>query len=360
MNFHSDNWAGAHPAIAQSLLKHSSGMAGAYGSSKVDQKVADTFNDLFEREVSVFFVATGTAANALALSAVNRPGGICFCHSEAHLAKDEGGAPEFLASGARLQTVAGEAGKIAPDRLRRALGQLRPDFVHAGQAMAVSVTQATEVGTLYTPSEIEALAEISHQNGLPLHMDGARFANALATLDLTPAEMTWRCGVDLLSFGGTKNGCWCAEALIVLDPKLADDLPYLRKRAAQLFSKSRFIAAQFEAYLAEDLWLESARHANQLASELAHLLAGQPGIRLAYPPEANEVFAITSERHFHELTGAGVGCYQWPTPADRVHELAADEVMLRFVTSFASTREDIAGLKRVFSRESSSPSRELP
>lgn len=347
MNFQSDNWAGAHPAISQNLLQHSTGMAAAYGASDVDQKVEAIFSEIFERDVAVFFTGTGTAANSLALAAINRPGGITFCHSEAHLVRDEGGAPEHFTGGGRLQTVAGDAGKIDPRQLHHALAQLRPDFVHAGQAMAISLTQSTEVGTLYSPSEIAALAEICRAHKLPLHMDGARFGNAIAALGITPAEMTWQNGVDFLSFGGTKNGCWCAEALVVFDPEKTRELPYLRKRAAQLFSKSRFIAAQFEAYLDNDLWLDLARHANSQATAIAELVANQDDLQLAYPCEANEVFIITTKTRFAELTQAGVGCYQWPTPRDQAAAVGDDEVMLRFVTSFATSDEDLAALQKV-------------
>ena len=249
MNFASDNWSGAHPLIAQRLMDVSSGFSAPYGTSVFDRKIEQRFNDLFEREVTVFFVSTGTAANSLALAAVNRPGGVSFCHREAHMLEDECGAPEFFTHGARLAPVDGANGKIDPHNLKAEIERFPPDFVHAGQPMAISITQASEIGTLYLPHEIDEIANIAKRYRLPVHMDGARFANAVVALKMTPAEMTRKRGVDILSFGATKNGCWCAEALIFMNPDLSKDLPFIRKRAAQLLSKSRFIAAQFDAYL---------------------------------------------------------------------------------------------------------------
>ena len=229
MIFASDNWAGAADEIAESLQRHSGGFSPAYGESDLDKHLEQRFNELFEKEVAVFFVGTGTAANSLALSAVNRAGGFVLCHREAHLVEDECGAPEFFTSGARLAPIDGALGKMDPDALRRGLERFDPEFVHHGQPMAVSVTQATEAGTVYSCDEVSQIAEQSHAFGLPLHMDGARFANAMVQLAATPAEMTWKCGVDVLSFGGTKNGCWCAEALVFFDPEMANQLPFIRK-----------------------------------------------------------------------------------------------------------------------------------
>ena len=220
---------------------------------------SERFTEIFEREVAVFFVGTGTAANSLSLAAFNQPGGISFCHREAHVIEDECGAPEYLIGRLAAACRRWRAGQAStPDNLERAIGRFAPEFVHCGRPMAVSITQATEVGTVYSLDEIEAISAIAKQHDLPLHMDGARFANALVALDTTPAEMTWKRGVDILSFGGTKNGCWCAEAVVLFDLDRAEELAFLRKRAAQLFSKSRFIAAQFDAYFEDDLWLETA------------------------------------------------------------------------------------------------------
>lgn len=341
MNFTSDNWSGVHPAISENLSRHASGLAAAYGTSELDKKVEQRFNDLFEREVAVFFVGTGTAANSLALASVNRPGGVAFCHREAHVVKDECGAPEYFTGGSRLQTVDGPGGKMNPRELIRELKAFRPDFIHAGQPMAVTLTQATEVGTVYQPHEISTLAEICRSKGIPLHMDGARFANALVSLDITPAEMTWRQGVDIVSFGGTKNGCWCAEALVFFNPSKAKDLPFIRKRAAQLFSKTRFIAAQFEAYLRDELWLQLAMDANQAALRIARAIDAHPECRLAWNTESNEVFVILSAELAAEWKARGVGFHHWPVPADLLSTIAENEVLARLVTNFATTCEEV-------------------
>lgn len=338
MIFASDNWAGAHPAVAERLFAES-GFASAYGTSALDRAVEERLCEIFEREVSVFFVGTGTAANSLALASVAKPGGVTFCHREAHILTDECGAPGFFAHGARLHAVDGPAARIDPDALSAAIARFPPGGVHFGQAAAVSITQLTELGTLYTPERIEAIATIARDKGLPLHMDGARFANALVALDISPADMTWKRGVDILSFGGTKNGCWCAEALIFFNRDLAAEMPYLRKRSAQLFSKSRFIAAQFEAYLKGGLWLELARHANAMADRLRAGIAATPGGALGWETAANEIFAILPKAALARARAAGASFYEWPAP-EGVH-IADDADLVRLVTSYATRPEDV-------------------
>lgn len=350
MNFASDNWAGAHPAIAQALSAAAGGFAPAYGASDLDRKVADRLSEIFEREVAVYFVATGTAANALSMTALSRPGGVAFAHREAHMLEDECGAPEYFTGGARLFPVDGALGRIDPALLDRAIRRYPADFVHAGQPMAVSITQATEIGTVYGRDDIGAVSEICRTHRLPLHMDGARFANALVSLGCTPAEMTWKSGVDIVSFGGTKNGCWCAEAVIVLNPDLGRDMPFLRKRAAQLFSKSRFAAAQFDAYLADGLWLESARHANRMAKALADAIDVSSRLRLAWKPQANEVFAVMEKATFDALRQSGVNFYDWHPPhAYSGEPISESQMMARLVTSFATTGDEVAGFGRLIS-----------
>lgn len=349
MFFASDNWAGAHPKVSEALAAHAGGFAAAYGASELDKRVGERFSEVFEREVAVFFVGTGTAANALAAAAACPPGGVWFCHAESHMVDDECGAPEFLSGGGRLRAVPGALGRMDHGALERAVGHLSPGEVHGGRAAAVSLTQTTEVGTVYGLDAIGAAGELCRAKGLALHMDGARFANALVSLGCSPAEMTWRRGVDLLSFGGTKNGCWCAEALVFFDPARAREFPYLRKRAAQLFSKTRFIAAQFEAYLDGGLWLENARHANRMAGLLAEAVRGSRGVRLAWEPEANEVFVVMGKGEMERLKGEGVVFYEWKAPQG--WEGAREgEVLCRFVTSFATTEgemERFAGVMRL-------------
>jgi threonine aldolase len=341
MNFASDNWVGAHPEISKALADANGGFVPAYGSSELDRKVQERFNALFGRDVAVFFVGTGTAANSLALSAAARPGGVTFCQREAHVIADECGAPEFFTGGGRLLPVDGPMGKIDPENLRRALGQFEPGFVHAGQPMAVTITQATEAGVVYTPGEVAAIAAVCREHGIPLHMDGARFANALASLGVSARAMTIDCGVDMLSFGATKNGCWCAEALVVFTPGLATQLPFLRKRGAQLFSKSRFIAAQFDAYFEGDLWLRLAAHANAMAASLAGHARRSVKLRLAWEPQANEVFIAMPQAVADALRASGVLFYPWAEPAFFAGSLRPGEILTRFVTSFATDASEI-------------------
>ncbi len=340
MIFSSDNWAGAHPVIAESLVKAAGGFASAYGTSDLDKKVGSALSEVFEREVAVFFVATGTAANSLALASANRPGGHVFCHREAHVYVDECGAPEFFSHGAKLSAIDGTLGKMRPDLLEKQIRHSRGGGVHGGQPMAITLTQATEAGTVYSLDEIEAVAAIAKAEKLPLHMDGARFANALVTLGATPAEMTWKRGIDLLSFGGTKNGCWCAEALILFDTSKAEEMGYLRKRSAQLFSKSRFIAAQFDAYLEGSLWLDVARHANGMANELAKGIESSESARLAWPTGSNELFVILKKSVAENLKAHGAVFYDWPVP-QTLTDVAEDEGLYRLVTSFATTADDV-------------------
>jgi threonine aldolase len=341
MFFGSDNWAGAHPRIAASLARHADGFAAAYGASDLDKRIEAKFNDLFEREVAAFFVGTGTAANSLALASVNRPGGVTFCHREAHVIEDECGAPEFFTHGARLVPVDGIDGRIDPEELELEIGRFPPGFVHAGQPMAITLTQATEIGTVYDGAAINTLSTIARRHDLPLHMDGARFANALVHLDMTPAEMTWKRGIDVVSFGATKNGCWCAEALVFMDPAMAKDLPFIRKRAAQLFSKTRFIAAQFEAYFEDDLWLETARHANAMADRLRDGLRASTSARLGWESETNEVFALMSRTQAERAREAGAVFYDWNPPRARRSIVREGEILARLVTSFATTSDDV-------------------
>ncbi len=340
MFFASDNWAGAHSAINDRLSKESTRFAAAYGNSELDKTVETRFNEIFEREVSVYFVSTGTAANSLSLASIARMGGVVFAHAQAHVIEDECGAPDFF-SGMRMVGVDGANGKIDPAKLKARIAGFPQDALHHGRAAAVTLTQATETGTIYTLEEIDALAKIAKDNGLPLHMDGARFANALVSLGCSPAEMTWKRGVDVLSFGGTKNGCWCAEAIVFFNPDLARDFAYIRKRSAQLFSKTRFISAQFEAYLQDDLWLDLAQHANAMADRLRAGIGALNSARLAWDTTSNEVFAVLSRASAEAAREKGSAFYDWPVPLAMEDLVAGDEMLIRLVTSFATTEEDV-------------------
>jgi threonine aldolase len=347
MNFASDNWAGAAPAVMSALSRHNTGVSPAYGTDPLTASVSQTFNDIFEREVAVFFVATGTAANALSLAAHGKPGGAIFCHRDSHIQVDECNCPEFMTSGGKLVSVDGGSGKFSADALRDAMAAFPDGVVHHGQVATVSISQATESGTVYTLDEIAAVKEVCRSRSVPLHMDGARFANALTTLGCSPADMTWKAGVDVLSFGATKNGCWCAEAVVFFDPEAAKGFEYFRKRGGHLFSKSRFVAAQFEGYFEKGNWLETAAHANGMATRLAEGIRDLGG-RTAWPVEANELFPILKRSRFDALQAAGAMIYEWPAKDLAADQAPADdEVCFRMVCSFATTGEDVEAFLKV-------------
>ncbi|KAF2167421.1 hypothetical protein M409DRAFT_22230 [Zasmidium cellare ATCC 36951] len=342
MNFGSDNWAGAHPEIAAGLTQHAAGFAKPYGESDIDATIEESLKTAFEHDLSAFFVATGTAANSLALTAVSKPGGIVFAHREAHIVVDECGAPEYLSGQLRICQIDGEQGKMNPKALRKEVERIASYDVHGGRPVAISITNPTESGTVYTLAEIDQISVIAKEFHLPLHMDGARFANGLVSQDCTPAEMTWKRGVDILSFGATKNGCWCAEAVLFFNKPLAQDFRFLRKRAAQLFSKSRFVSAQLEAYLKDDLWLQIARHSNSMCREVAALFEKREGMRVVRTPQANELFVVMKAEDAERLEKDGVVFLQWPEAG--MGEVKKGEVVGRFVTSFATTGESVRAL----------------
>lgn len=347
MNFASDNWAGAHRAISERLVKESGKHWTPYGESELDHQVEKKLSKLFERDVKVFFVATGTAANSLSLAAVRKTGGIIFCHPDAHIMHHEGGAVEFMTNGAKLVPVSGSTeGKMDPARLERIMACYPDDDLHVGQKMAVSITQATEAGTIHTIEEIRSLSAVAKKAGLAVHMDGARFSNAIAALGCTPAEMTWKSGIDILSLGGTKNGCWCAEAIVFLDPDMAGDMPHLRKRAANLFSKSTFVSAQFDEWLENDLWLQLATHSNGMAGRLAAAVRRSQSSRLAWETGGNQLFVIIKDGNAQRMRDAGVPLRSRGTPDSMDGKLADDEKIYRFVTSFATREEDIEALTK--------------
>jgi len=340
--FASDNSFGVRDEMIEALARANHGPAMGYGGDRLTKSVERRFAEVFETEVSVFMVATGTAANALSLAAVAPPYGAVFCHEEAHIMVDECGAPEFYTGGAKLIGIAGADGKISADALKVALATLVPGNQHHVQPAAVSLTQATEVGTVYTTDEIASVCEIARSNDLAVHMDGARFANALVSGNVSPADLTWRAGVDILSFGATKNGAFAAEAIIVFSRAAADDLMYRRKRAGHLLSKSRFVAAQFGAYFADDLWLRLARHANGEAARLASAVRAIEGVRLGWPVEANEIFLIVPAGAHQALVEAGAVYHPWPGagPAGD-NAVRPGEILIRLVTSFATTDDDV-------------------
>lgn len=304
--FKSDNTAPVAAEILAAISAANQGFARSYGDDEWTAQLRRRFNELFEREVQVFPVATGTAANTLALATIVPPYGAILTHEEGHIVRDECGAPEFMTGGARLMLLQGPGAKLTPRAVEAALAA-NPTSVHTVQPRALSVTQATELGTVYTPAEIAALGELARSRGLRLHMDGARFANAVASLGCSPAEITWRAGVDVLSFGATKNGALTAEAVVFFDAELAADFEFRRKRAGHLLSKMRFVSAQLLAYVQDDLWLRLARRANQLAARLGVAA----GTALLHPVEANEVFLHIGESGAARLRELGFEFYDW-------------------------------------------------
>ncbi len=292
MNFRSDNTAAAAPEILAALITANEGRAVSYGDDAVTKAVTAQFCELFERDVEIFLTATGTAANAISIAALTEPWSAVLCHREAHIETDENGAPEFYSNGAKLVLIDGPAAKIAPEALREALTRNQRG-VHSVKPAALSITNATERGAAYAPGEVAALSAIAHEAGLGVHMDGARFANALVHLNCTPADLTWRAGVDILSFGASKNGAIAAEAIVVFDPARVRDIARLRKRGGHLLSKHRYIAAQMRAYLDGGLWLKLAGRANTLAARIA----GAAGDWLSHPCESNNDQAPKSSRN---------------------------------------------------------------
>jgi threonine aldolase len=306
MDFHSDNAAGVHPAILDAVLAAAGPQPRGYDGDQWSQALDTAFSELFETPVAAFAVPSGTAANALGLAACVPPYGGVWCHSEAHVDVDEAGAVGFYTGGASLMLVSAPAGKLTVDALSAAAARRRGD-VHQVQAAALSLTQATECGTVYAPAEVAALSAWAKASGMAVHMDGARFANAVAHLGCTPADVTWRAGVDILSFGCIKNGGMAAEALVVFDRKLADTIPVRRKRAGLMPSKGRFAAAQLLAMIEGGRWLANAGVANAGARAIG---AAAPA-RLLYPIEANEAFLRLTHAEREELRAQGFGFYDW-------------------------------------------------
>jgi threonine aldolase len=309
-NFCSDNVTTIAPEIMTALERANSGAAMPYGNDEITRRLEQRVAQTFERSVAVFPVATGTASNALALSALTPSYGAVFCHEQAHIHVDECGAPELYTGGAKLLPLAGAGAKITPAVLNAALALGWRGNVHNAQPTVLSLTQATECGTIYRLDEVRALAEIAHAHGLKVHMDGTRFANALVSLNCAPADASWRAGVDVLSLGATKNGAMAAEVVVFFDPALAQTMAFRRKRAGHLFSKMRFVSAQMEAYLTDELWLRNARHANAMARRMADGLAKIHGCRLVHPREANLLFVMLPNRVIDGLEQAGFGFYR--------------------------------------------------
>ncbi|MDO8884510.1 low specificity L-threonine aldolase [Pseudotabrizicola sp.] len=336
MFFASDNGAPVHPAVFAAMERANAGYALSYGNDSATEALRDRIRTVFEApQAEVLLLTTGTAANALALSLLTPPWATTFCHRHAHIAEDECGAPEFFSGGAKLTLIDGPQGKISPDALSQAIAQTGGS-VHVAQRGALSLTNVTEAGTLYTAAELSALTSVAMANGLPVHLDGARFANALVATNAAPAELSWRAGVDVLTLGGTKNGLLGAEAVVLFDPAKAWEAALRRKRAGHLNSKLRFVAAQFDAWFQDDLWLTMARHANDMAKRLATGLAHVPGAEIVYPTPANMIF-VRLPAVAHTRASAAGAIYS-----------KSDETLCRLVASWSTTKADVDGLLAAF------------
>ena len=341
-NFASDNVTPACPEVMEAMLRANEGSVGSYGGDDLSVSLDAKFSKLFETEVAVFPLVTGTAANSVALSALVSPYGSVLCDQSAHINTDEGGAPEFFTHGAKLVGIPSADGRMDPATLPPALKTNKGAGVLAPPFQALSLTQATEWGTVYDLQTLQALCAIAHDHEIPVHMDGARLGNAIATLGCTPAETTWKSGVDVLTFGGTKNGAMAAEAVIFFindrtRPLLRDFLRRI-KRSGHLWSKQRFLSAQLLALLENNLWLKNAAHANTMAARLVEGLRRHTGAHLPFDVQSNEVFVVLPDQVANHLESEGFGFYRWPTPD------GVQGTLIRLVTSFYTRPQDVDAL----------------
>ena len=338
VKFASDNVAGGCPEVLDAVLKANDGDSTPYGNDQISADLQKKFSELFEKDVIVFPTASGTAANALALATMTPSFGNIYCHKLSHINTDECGAPEFYTGGGKLVTLNGVNGKITADELDQTISG--KGIVHHTQPASVSITQVCETGEVYQLDEIKKISEITHKHNLNMHMDGARFANALVSLDVSPAEMTWKSGIDVLSFGATKNGCLAAEAIIFFKPELVGNLAFLMKRSGHLLSKMRFVSAQLDAYISNNTWLRNAKHANEMGKKLSKGLNLNPSIELAYPTQANEVFAKFSRPIIEHLNSKGY----------KMNEQELNGKAVRLVTSWNTESSEVDQLLKIISQ----------
>jgi threonine aldolase len=330
LRFFSDNTGTAAPEILAALADANHGLVSAYGNDPWTKRLDDCMSAYFGTQVRVFPVATGTAANSLSLATLTPSYGVIFAHEEAHIANDEAGAPGFFSGGAQLSLLQAPDGKVTHGALAAAL-EAHPVSLHTTQPTALALSQATELGTSYRPDELVALCKLAHERGLKVQMDGARFANAVAFLACHPGDVTWRAGVDVMSFGATKNGALAAEAVVFFDTTLVRDFELRRKQSGHLLSKSRYISAQLLAYVESGLWLRNARRTNELAQNIGRAA----GKLLMHPVEANEIFLALGQERKQALRAAGFEFYDWN---------AASTGETRFVVSWDQREEDVHAL----------------
>ncbi len=341
-HFGSDNVSGIAPEILEAIARANEGGVDSYGGDALTGSLDARFGELFGTEVSVLPVGTGSIANAIAISFITPPWGAVYCHHDAHVMVDEANGPEFFSGGAKLADLPADHGRLDPETVRAAANAFDPADIHHPMRAALSITQATEWGTLYSVDQVKALGAVARELGLAFHMDGARFANAVAALGCAPADLTWKAGVDILSFGATKNGCLAVEALVVFGAmrERLGTLQRLHKRAGQLYSKMRFFSAQLEAYLADDHWIRWADHANTQGARLAEGLAAIDGISLRHPCEANEIFLTMPVTVYDAMAAAGFGLYP-------IGPTRNGSGSIRLVTAFNTDPADVERLLEV-------------
>ncbi len=340
MNFASDNTGPVHPNVMAALIAANTGYALPYGGDDLTAQTIQNIRDLFEApDAAVFLVSLGTAANSLILATLSQPWETVFCHTVAHIHEDECNAPEFYSGGTKLTLVPGPEAKMTAENLRRSILAEETRGVHGPQRGPVSLTQATERGTIYSLKEIQEISATAKEFGLPVHMDGARFANAVQSLGCSAAEMTWKSGVDAVTFGGTKNGLMAVEAVIFFNPKHAWEFELRRKRGAHLFSKHRFLAAQMQSYLAGDLWLDMAKKSNDGSARLVQGLKQIPEVQIDFEPQANIIFAHWARAAHQRLHAAGAQYYVMA--GDHTTGPSDELLPARLVTDWSTTPENI-------------------
>jgi len=343
MYFGSDNQSGASEQVFAALAQANAGVSAAYGDDDWTQQAVAQIQTTFDCPAEVFFVSTGTAANALALACMSSPWQIILCHAQAHIINDELTAPEFFSGGARLIGLDGGREKLSLATLTEYLSRGSAHPPHNAEPAVLSLTQVTESGQVYSIEELTALCAVAHQHGLTVHMDGARFANAVASQGCHPAAMSWQAGIDVLSLGATKNGALGAEAIVFFNRSLAANLVPLRKRSGHLVSKGRWLGAQFSAWLSNGHWLDLAGHANRMATQLEQGLLACPASRVIWPVAANEVFAILPRPLIAQLRAVGAVFYEWPRHFVPSHfNLSSDDEVVRLVTSFRTSAEEVS------------------
>ena len=348
MYFGSDNSSPAHPSILNALIAANDGYTSGYGNEEAMNNVTKKLRDLFEApNASVYLVTTGTAANSLALATLTKPWETIFCHRHSHIEEDECGAPEFYTNGAKLTLVDGKNAKICPKNLLDAINLYSQKEVHNIQNGSLSITNVTEFGTIYSLDEMKTLTDIAKAHNLKTHLDGARFANAMIALDCTPAELTWKSGIDVVSFGATKNGCLGVEAVVFFNPEMAWEFELRRKRGGHLLSKHRMLSAQMQGYLKDDLWIVLARKANSECQKLFSKIEKNPNIKIIHPPEANLIFATIPTKLHDKLMSNGARYNHWSSQMSPL-DVPENETKIRLACSWCTTELEINKLLELF------------